>query len=115
MRRFLRLEWLISPPYARWCRRGAALGVALGVLVFAALLLSALPAQPIDGGDSAELLGYQLILLGFPFSMVVTPFASLGAVVAYAWLLLSAAATWAIIGASIGGLASFVYFRARGS
>ena len=55
------------------------------------------------------------MLLGFPFSMLGTPFASLGAVVAYAWLLLSAAMTWAIIGASIGGLASLVYFRARGS
>ena len=109
----LRFEWLVAPRYARWVRRGVALGAACGVLAYLALLWSfdAWPGRfnPYAG----EAFSYRVLLLGFPFSLLAVQAVPLGETVTYVAIGVSIALAWAVLGGVLAGIGSAIYFRVR--
>ena len=109
----LRFEWLVAPRYARWVRRGVALGAACGVLAYLALLWSfdAWPGRfnPYDG----EAFSYLVLLLGFPFSLLALHAVPLGDVATNTAIGVSIVIAWATLGGVLAGIAAAIYFRVR--
>jgi hypothetical protein len=107
-----RLEWLLSPDLARWCRRGFVAGSLAGSAALVLLLWSpwrASGAANIDGEGQAIL----AVALGFPLSLLA---ASLPEGVSWLMgpmLLLSAAATWGVLGAVAATVIALVAYRLR--
>jgi hypothetical protein len=111
VRSILRLEWLVAPRYARWCRIGAILGATCGVLAYLATVWYFEVGPGAASIDRVEAQGYVALLLGVPFSIVFVESTLLGPLASHFGLMLSAAATWSVVGATIAGVTAVVYFR----
>jgi hypothetical protein len=111
VRSILRLEWLVAPRYARWCRIGAILGAIVGALAYLGHIWYFEVGPGAASIDRVEAEGYVALLLGLPFSMVFAESSQLGPLASHFCFLLSAAATWSVVGAILAGVASVVYFR----
>jgi hypothetical protein len=110
-RSILRLEWLVAPRYARWCRIGAVVGATLGALAYFGHIWYFEFGPCAASIDRVEAQGYVALLLGVPFSILFAESITLGPFTSHFCLMLSAAASWSIVGAIIAGVAAVVFFR----
>ena len=95
---------LVGPRYATTCRWGAAVGAVGGLVASAYLYWHFAHGPGATSLDAGEAYGYVALMLGGPFSVLVGPFGMPG-------LVLSAVATWSIVGAIIAGIGHLIARR----
>jgi len=107
-----RLEWLMPPRYARWCRRGfvagAVGGAAAQLLLFWSFWGGSAPWN-IDGEGQAIL----SVALGFPFSLIAISVPDAVSWLVGPLLILSAASTWALVFATAATIGALIVYRIR--
>ena len=103
---------ILPPRYSTWPRRGAITGALVGLTVGSYIdwYFTAGPGGlSLDRGEAHGLLA---LILGLPFSLL--PWPLLGEYGGRAGLVLSIAATWAMLGAGLVAIIALVVARIRG-